>query len=231
VMKDASLNSKLFVAKDVSLSAKLAVTDDATLSSKLIVMKDASLNSKLLVAGDVSLNANLFVSNNASFNGNVTFVPGSISLSALEDGDTGSVDLTNPIHITSTLTVTQDVSFNSKLVTVGDVSFNSNLYIGNTSHASSYVTTSDYRIKHDVTPLPHTTYSVDDLNPVLYNNQITKKPEIGLIAHEVQEQFPFLVTGEKDGEVNQTVNYIGLIGLLIHEIKQLKQEIRNANAK
>jgi hypothetical protein len=47
-----------------------------------------------------------------------------------------------------------------------------------------------------------------------------------LIAHEVQEYYPFLVEGEKDGEQTQTVNYIGLIGVLIKEIQELKREMK-----
>jgi len=34
-----------------------------------------------------------------------------------------------------------------------------------------------------------------------------------------------LVTGEKDGEEMQSVNYIGLIPILINEIKMLKKEL------
>jgi hypothetical protein len=47
-----------------------------------------------------------------------------------------------------------------------------------------------------------------------------------LIAHEVQEYYPFLVEGEKDGYNTQSVNYIGLIGVLIKEIQELKREIK-----
>lgn len=37
-----------------------------------------------------------------------------------------------------------------------------------------------------------------------------------------EEQFPYLVTGVKDGDKMQSVNYIDLIGLLTHEIQGLK---------
>jgi hypothetical protein len=56
-------------------------------------------------------------------------------------------------------------------------------------------------------------------------NKITKQQDIGLIAHELQEIYPELVTGEKDGTETQTINYIGLIPVLINEIKTLKNEI------
>lgn len=48
--------------------------------------------------------------------------------------------------------------------------------------------------------------------------------DMGFIAHEVQEVFPFLVTGEKDGDTFQSMNYNGFIALLVKEIKELKQK-------
>ncbi len=83
-------------------------------------------------------------------------------------------------------------------------------------------TTSDYRIKEHIKLLNLEQYSIDNLKPVVYYNKLTKNNDIGLIAHEVQELFPFLVYGEKDGDTNQSVNYIGLVGVLIKEIQDLK---------
>ena len=51
---------------------------------------------------------------------------------------------------------------------------------------------------------------------------LRNRDEFGLIAHEVQEYFPFLVTGEKDGSSWQTLNYMGLIALLTKEVQELK---------
>jgi hypothetical protein len=76
-----------------------------------------------------------------------------------------------------------------------------------------------------VKPLDINVYNVNDLKPVHYTNKLTNKEDIGLIAHELQQYMPFLVKGEKDGESNQSVNYIGLIGILIAEIQDLKRQI------
>ena len=68
-------------------------------------------------------------------------------------------------------------------------------------------------------------FSVDKLEPVRYYNTITKRDDIGFIAHKVQELYPYLVNGEKDATDYQTLNYIGLIGILVHEVQELKREI------
>ena len=70
--------------------------------------------------------------------------------------------------------------------------------------------------------LDATVYNTDKLRPVSYLNTVSNKQSMGLIAHELQEEYPFLVDGEKDGATNQSVDYIGLIAILIKEIQDLK---------
>jgi len=100
-----------------------------------------------------------------------------------------------------------------------------NISANNNISAPSFTSASDYRLKKDVVTLDET-FTVDKLRPVTYNNTKLEKQDIGLIAHEVQEIYPFLVTGEKDGENLQTVNYTGLIGILIKEIQELKERVK-----
>jgi cytoskeletal protein CcmA (bactofilin family) len=104
------------------------------------------------------------------------------------------------------------------------------LNVNGAVNATSYNSASDYRIKKDVVTLDET-FTVDKLRPVTYNNTKLDKQDIGLIAHEVQEIYPFLVTGEKDGENLQSVNYTGLIGILIKEIQDLKERVKKLEEK
>jgi len=91
--------------------------------------------------------------------------------------------------------------------------------------ATTFSTPSDYRIKENVTQLD-SKFVVDKLNPVTYLNNKLGKQDIGLIAHELQEIYPELVNGEKDGEQLQSVNYTGLIPILIKEIQVLKERVK-----
>jgi hypothetical protein len=110
------------------------------------------------------------------------------------------------------------------------MSVNGNLVVGNNisitgySTATKFNTESDYRIKANVQSLLDTSFTVDLLKPVTYINTKLNKQDIGFIAHELQEQIPFLVTGEKDSDINQSVNYTGIIGILTKEVQELKKE-------
>ena len=105
-------------------------------------------------------------------------------------------------------------------------------YVPNTGTLTSttFNALSDYRIKDNITNLDET-FSVDNLRPVTYFNKSAGKTDVGFIAHEVQEEFPYLVVGEKDGEQMQSLNYNGIIGVLVKEIQDLKKRVKELENK
>jgi hypothetical protein len=119
--------------------------------------------------------------------------------------------------------------FFRNISTIGSVTIGSTGYFANVTAsaitASSFNTGSDYRIKENIRYIDLNEFNIDRLKPVIYNYKKDKTTAIGLIAHEVQPYFPFLVANEKDGEQTQSVNYIGLIGVLIKEVQVLKARV------
>lgn len=148
----------------------------------------------------------------AGFNGNISS-NGTLFINYLSNN---SSDDTIPITITSNpgLFITGTTNITGNIISSGIISSGS-----------------DYRIKKEVRPLNLEEYSVDNLNPVCFKFKETGKESIGIIAHELQQQFPFLVEGEKDGQEIQTVNYNGLIGVLIKEIQELKKKVDSLENK
>ena len=65
----------------------------------------------------------------------------------------------------------------------------------------------------------------------MYQNKLNKNIEFGFIAHELQNIFPELVKGNKDDEEHQTINYIGLLSILIKEVQELKNKIKTLTDK
>jgi hypothetical protein len=67
-----------------------------------------------------------------------------------------------------------------------------------TTGGTSYVTTSDYRLKHDVQPMTGALAKVQALKPVTYKWKADGTDGQGFIAHELQAVIPDCVIGEKD---------------------------------
>ena len=121
------------------------------------------------------------------------------------------------LNISGTATIGGNIT-GGNLNVSGTATIGGNITAGNLIGYALYVS-SDYRLKSNVQPLT-INRTVDVLKPVEYDH-ITGH-QMGFIAHEVQTDYPFLVTGEKDGGDYQTVNYNGLIALLVKEIQDIK---------
>lgn len=120
-------------------------------------------------------------------------------------------------------------SFKTNDVVFKASTFNNMTVVGDFA-SNPQLTPSDYRIKTNVQDL-NETHILDNLRPVRYLQTQTGKHDIGFLAHELQKYYPELVDGEKDGDIMQSVNYNGLLAVLIHEIQQLKTRVANRRAR
>lgn len=97
--------------------------------------------------------------------------------------------------------------------------------------ATSYNTSSDYRLKHSVAPMTTGLATVTALKPVNYKWNADDSNGEGFIAHELQEVIPQAVTGEKDaidedGNIKpQGVDYSKIVVHLVAAIQELKAEL------
>jgi hypothetical protein len=200
----------------------------------LATLNSASVSTTLGVTGNTSLSTvsttGLATLNSASVSTTLG-VTGNTSLSTVST--TGLATL-NSLSVTGSATVGgSNVVTSSSLTTTlsGYAQLNSSpTFTGPVTSTNGFVSGSDYRIKENIIPLD-SSFTVDELNPIKFTNKNTGKTDIGFIAHELQEFYPELVTGEKDGEQLQSINYQGLIGILIQEIKNLKQEVKELKQK
>jgi len=96
-------------------------------------------------------------------------------------------------------------------------------YISFTNSAVNYTSTSDYRLKKDLKSFK----GIDLINLIKTYDfawKIDDSRMYGVIAHELQEVLPYAVTGEKDGETMQGVDYGKLTPVLVKAIQELKAE-------
>jgi len=96
---------------------------------------------------------------------------------------------------------------------------------------TAYVTSSDHRLKEDITPMSGALNTVSKLNPVTYKWKKDGSVGQGFVAHELQSVVPEAVTGKKD-EIDEYGNpkYQGidtsfLVATLVAAIQELKAEI------
>ena len=87
---------------------------------------------------------------------------------------------------------------------------------------------SDYRVKREIRFIGETgeATGVHRLRPVLFQNRARNDAwEYGFLAHEVQEVFPELVAGVKDGDTYQAISYHQLFAICCEEIKTLNARL------
>lgn len=100
----------------------------------------------------------------------------------------------------------------------------------NGASAVSYNTTSDYRLKEDLKPI-NGLEIVNKIKVYDYKWKAEDRRMDGVLAHELAEVLPYAVTGEKDGERMQGVDYSKIVPVLIQSIKELKSKIETLENK
>ena len=136
------------------------------------------------------------------------------------------------LYVTSSDTVT--ASQNAILFYRGGSSVGS---IGTTASATTYNTSSDYRLKENVAPITTGLATISALKPVTYDWVSANEKGEGFIAHELQEHIPYAVTGEKDavnpdGSIKpQGVDYSKIVVHLVAAIQELSAKVAALESK
>tara|TARA_B110000285_G_scaffold203670_1_gene239962 strand:+ start:6701 stop:8122 length:1422 start_codon:yes stop_codon:yes gene_type:complete len=93
---------------------------------------------------------------------------------------------------------------------------------------------SDKRLKDNIKPIENSLEAIKKINGVTYDWKANGNSSMGVIAQEVQSVFPQLVKEVQPLEGDEkrlTVNYDGLIGVLIETVKELNAKIENLENK
>jgi hypothetical protein len=96
--------------------------------------------------------------------------------------------------------------------------------ITTTTTTTSYNMVSDYRLKEDF-------QEIQGLEKVLalkvydYKWKSEESRMDGVVAHELQEVLPYAVSGEKDGDDMQSVDYSKIVPILIKAIQEQQEQI------
>ena len=97
-----------------------------------------------------------------------------------------------------------------------------NLTATQTIQAQDFNSTSDENLKENINTYENALETLHHLRGVHFTWKESQKPSIGVIAQELEKVLPQLVN---DGGV-KSVNYNGIIGVLIEAVKELSEEVK-----
>ena len=84
--------------------------------------------------------------------------------------------------------------------------------------------TSDINLKKDIEVITDATDLIKQLNGVRFAWKANDRKSLGVIAQEVEELFPELIS-ERTDTGTKSVNYNGLVGVLIEAVKELSERV------
>ena len=92
--------------------------------------------------------------------------------------------------------------------------------------ATDFNTTSDINLKENIENIDNPLEKVLSINGVTFNWKSSKEPSAGVIAQEIEKILPQLINETEAG--TKSVNYNGLIGLLLKQLKSYRMKLRNS---
>ena len=109
----------------------------------------------------------------------------------------------------------------------GEVDISGNLNVTGTAQATDFNSTSDIKLKTNIQAIEDPLAKVVQIEGVSFNWKEDNRPALGVIADQVEKIIPELVTDSDP----KTVNYNGLIGLLIEAVKEQQVQITELKSK
>jgi hypothetical protein len=188
------------------------VTSSGTVAG--VVRTVTGTNSAELVRGNMGDNdqARILVGATASN-------AGYLEIATADDG-------TEPIYVRQYTGVFSSLTRTATLLDgSGNTTFPGSLTIGGT-----FTENSSIRFKENIQPLEPALAKVEQLNPVTYTKITSQEEEIGLIAEEVAELFPEVVTYNENGQP-QGIQYQRLSVILLKAVQELTERVNKLENK
>ena len=102
-----------------------------------------------------------------------------------------------------------------------------NLLVTGIITATDFNSASDIRLKENIQKIDNPIDKIIKIDGVRFDWKVDNKPSMGVIAQNIEEVLPELVNGDD----SKTVNYNGIIGLLIECVKTQQEQINDLNKR
>tara|TARA_R100001594_G_scaffold134101_2_gene175070 strand:- start:3238 stop:6012 length:2775 start_codon:yes stop_codon:yes gene_type:complete len=192
-------------------------------------------------ASSVGINTDLSVTGVTTFAGGVTFQSDTGTKQWIVKAS-GAIEpaYNNFFNIGDTAKQVNNI-YTNNLIAGGNITANGNIVGDNSTNitgiagitasgtvqAGDFDSTSDIRLKTNVQVIENPLAKVIQIEGVSFNWKEDNRPALGVIADQVQKIIPELVHGDNP----KTVNYNGLIGLLIEAVKEQQIQIDELKSK
>jgi hypothetical protein len=246
-----SANTKLSTTGG-TITGTLTIDGEAGITGNLSVTNTLTVGT-LRLPGVISSNVSLFTGINTTQNTNINIATvlaqaafdkantaeGSIGVAAFDKANSANVlaqsafDKAN----TSTISITDDTTNSGTYYPLLSTSNTGTLSTSNTSSSKlSYVpstgtlttvdlnTTSDIKFKDNIQTIDSALEMINSIDGVSFNWKETGKKSYGVIAQQLQEVLPELVSQEERG---LSVSYLPIIAILIEAIKEQQKQIND----
>ena len=130
------------------------------------------------------------------------------------------------LGVTSTTNLTSQQLNVSGITTLGILTVG-NIYSSGIITATDFNSASDINLKENIQRIDNPIDKIIKIDGVRFDWKSDNKPSMGVIAQNIEEVLPELVNGEE----SKTVNYNGIIGLLIECVKTQQEQIDELNKR
>jgi hypothetical protein len=168
----------------------------------------------------LATNGDVYIARSSTF----SYANGKVCIDADGSGNPGLV-----VGVDSTSSAYNNIVLGNSTGGVGRIQTNGS--------ATAYLTSSDYRLKKDVTPIENAIATIQSLNPVAFTWNVDDRQDAGFLAHEFQKILPNYADGTKDGvdsngnPAYQAVDKSGVIPYLVKAMQEQQALIENLTTR
>jgi hypothetical protein len=217
-------SAKVDISGDVNVSGVITATsfygDGSNLSN---IISGVGIQSAGVTIGTGVTTLNFIGAGNTfAINGNVVDISiaggGGGGLSGVSAGSTVADDTSTDETFFPVFTQQTSGTITDSKVSTTKLTFNPST---GTLTATDINSTSDINLKENIRPIENSLDKVLQINGVEFDWKDNQQSSMGVIAQEIEKVFPSLV---KTAE-NKSVNYNGLVGVLIEAMKEQQKQI------
>lgn len=184
------------------------------------------------VQADTGVNLNIggtdelaITAGTATFGTNIV-IPDGGNIGSVSDADALSISAGGVVNISSTTASSSATT--GALKVAGGAGISGALHVTGSAHAASYQTPSDSRLKSDVVEIAGAVAKIQQIRGVDFVWKESGKSDTGVIAQEVEQVLPHVVSETEAG--TKTVDYSRITALLIQAVKEQQDQIDELKA-